>query len=76
MEGPTQIWARSVQTLGRLLDTNKQTPKPTNKQTDNPNLYIEDIDTSLGTSVAQGTRSYFPSFPALSLKLRFSSFSL
>ena len=34
---PQQIWARSVQPFWRLLDTNKQT----NKQTDNPNLYID-----------------------------------
>ena len=35
---PTKIWARSVQPFWRLLDTNKQTPK----QTDKPNLFIED----------------------------------
>ena len=33
-----KIWARSVQPFWRLLDTNRQT----NKQTDKPNLYIDD----------------------------------
>ena len=33
------MWARSVQPFWRLLDTNKQT----DKQTDKPNLYIDDI---------------------------------
>jgi len=35
---PQKIWARSVQPFWRLLDTNKQT----DKQTDKPNLYIDD----------------------------------
>ena len=40
---PQKIWARSVQPLLRLLDTNKQT----NKQTDKPNLYIDIVETNL-----------------------------
>ena len=34
---PQKMWARSVQSFWRLLDTNKQT----DRQTDKPNLYIE-----------------------------------
>ena len=37
-EVPQKIWARSVQPFWRLLDTNKQT----DKQTDKPNLYIDE----------------------------------
>ena len=37
-EFPQKIWARSVQPFGRLLDTNRET----NKQTDKPNLYIDE----------------------------------
>ena len=36
-EVPQKIWARSVQPFWRLLDTNRQT----DKQTDKPNLYID-----------------------------------
>ena len=39
-EIPQKIWARSVQSFWRLLDTNRQT----NKQTDKPNLYIDEED--------------------------------
>ena len=38
LDVPQKIWARSVQPFRRLLVTNKQT----NKQTDKPNLYIDD----------------------------------
>ena len=37
LDVPQKIWARSVQPFWRLLDTNKQT----DKQTDKPNLYID-----------------------------------
>ena len=36
---PQKIWARSVQPFWRLLDTNRQT----NRQTDKPNLYIDGV---------------------------------
>ena len=36
-EIPQKIWTRSVQPFWRLLDTNRQT----NRQTDKPNLYID-----------------------------------
>ena len=39
-EVPHKMWARSVQPFWRLLDTNRQT----NKQTDKLNLYIDVID--------------------------------
>ena len=37
LDVPQKIWARSVQPLRRLLYTNKQT----DRQTDKPNLYID-----------------------------------
>ena len=37
LDGPQKIWGWSVQPFWRLLDTNKQT----DKQTDKPNLYID-----------------------------------
>ena len=37
LDVPQKIWARSVQPFWRLLDSNRQT----DKQTDKPNLYIE-----------------------------------
>ena len=39
---PQKIWARSVQPFWRLLNTNKHHNKQKNKQTDKPNLYIDD----------------------------------
>ena len=41
-DDPQKIWARSVQPFSRLLDTNGQT----DKQTDKPNLYIDKITVS------------------------------
>jgi len=37
LDVPQKIWARSVQLFWRLLDTNRQT----DRQTDKPNLYID-----------------------------------
>ena len=37
LDVPQKSWARSVQPFCRLLDTNKQT----DRQTDKPNLYID-----------------------------------
>ena len=56
LDVPQKIWARSVQPFRRLLDTNKQT----NKQTDKPNLYIDAIYTiyNIKTEYTVITRKY------------------
>ena len=59
MRGYTKNWARSVQPFWRLLDTNKQTDKQKNKQTDKPNLYI---DSPFVLKLINTMRNFFPKF--------------